>query len=104
MKKLCCALLALLPLSAFAYPIELEKQLNGAEVSATSQEIDHNIAAVQLYNYGQAAAHCSAVFRNGPEAPRSRKVALQAGESSTLSIKFARSIIKLRVQLTCGLK
>lgn len=104
MKNLCCALLALLPLSAFAYPIELEKQLNGAEVSATTQEVDHNIGAILLYNYGQTDARCTAVFRNGPEAPRTRKVELTAGESGTLSIKFARSIIKLRVQLTCGLK
>lgn len=104
MKKLSCALIALLPLGAFAYPIEVEKQFNGAEVSVSTQEVDHNIAAVQLYNYGQAEAQCTAVFRNGPEAPRSRKVALLAGESSTLSLKFARSIIKLRVQLTCGLK
>jgi hypothetical protein len=29
---------------------------------------------------------------------------LAPGQSSNLTIKFARSIIKLRVQLTCGLK
>ena len=34
MKKLCCALLACLPLTVMAYPIEVEKQLNGAEVAA----------------------------------------------------------------------
>ncbi|WP_405118631.1 3-phosphoglycerate kinase [Pseudomonas leptonychotis] len=101
MKKLCCALLACLPLTAMAYPIELEKQLYGAEVSATTQEIDHNMGAVQLYNYGRRDAKCTAVFRNGPEAPRTRQVSLVAGESNNLSIKFGRSIIKLRVQLTC---
>lgn len=104
MKKLCCALFALLPLAAFAYPFELEKQLNGAEVSATTQEIDHNMGAVLLYNYGQSAAHCTGVFRNGPEVPRTRKVLLAAGQSSNMTVKFARSIIKLRVQLTCGLQ
>ncbi|HEX5843221.1 MAG TPA: 3-phosphoglycerate kinase [Pseudomonas sp.] len=104
MKKLCCALLACLPLSVFAYPIELEKQLNGAEVSASTQEVDHNMGAVVLYNYGRSEAQCSAVFRNGPEAPRTRKVSLAAGESSNMTVKFTRSIIRLRVQLTCGLK
>lgn len=104
MKKFCCALIALLPLTAFAYPIEVEKQLNGAEVSVTTQEIDHNMGAVLLDNYGQTAAHCKAVFRNGPEVPRTRKVLLAAGESSNMTVKFARSIIKLRVQLTCGVK
>lgn len=104
MKNICCALIALLPLVAFAYPIEVEKQLNGAEVSVTTQEIDHNMGAVLLYNYGQTEAECSGVFRNGPELPRTRKVLLVPGQSSNLTVKFARSIIKLRVQLTCGLK
>lgn len=103
MKKLCCALLACLPLTAVAYPIEVEKQLNGAEVSASTQEIDHNIGGVQLYNYGRSDAKCTAMFRNGPEAPRTRKVSLAAGESGNLAVKFSRSIIKLRVKLTCEL-
>lgn len=108
MKISCCALLAglslSLPLTVMAYPIEVQKQLNGAEVAATTQEIDHNMAAVQLYNYGRSDAKCTAVFRNGPEAPRTRKVSLVAGENSNLAVKFSRSIIKLRVTLTCALK
>ncbi|WP_282875275.1 3-phosphoglycerate kinase [Pseudomonas peli] len=103
MKKLCCALLVCLPLTVMAYPIEVEKQLNGAEVSVTTQEIDHNMGAVQLYNYGRSDAKCTAVFRNGPEAPRTRKVVLPAGDSNNLAVKFSRSIIKLRVKLTCEL-
>ena len=103
MKKLCCALLACLPLTVMAYPIEVEKQLNGAEVSVTTQEIDHNMGAVLLYNYGRSDAKCTAVFRSGPEAPRTRKVSLVAGESSNLTVKLTRSIIKLRVKLTCEL-
>ncbi|MBS7663221.1 3-phosphoglycerate kinase [Pseudomonas lalucatii] len=103
MRNLCCALIALLPLAAFAYPIELDKTLNGAEVSATTQEIDHNMGAVLLYNYGQTEAQCSGVFRNGPERPRTRKVVLAAGERGNMTVKFARSIIKLRVKLTCTL-
>ncbi|MGE8496415.1 MAG: 3-phosphoglycerate kinase [Pseudomonas sp.] len=104
MKNLCCALLMLLPLGAMAYPINLEKQLNGAEVSATTQEIDHNMGAVLLYNYGETEAECRAVFRNGPEAPRTRKVVLAPGQNSSLTMKFTRSIIRLRIDLTCGLK
>jgi hypothetical protein len=102
MRNLCCALIALLPLSVVAaYPIELDKQLNGTEVSATTQEIDHNMGALRLYNYGQTDAQCSGVFRNGPERPRTRKVMLAAGESSNMTVKFSRSIIRLRVELTC---
>ena len=76
MKKLCCLLFALLPLGAHAYPIELDKQLNGAEVSASTQEIDHNMAALSLYNYGESEAECTAVFRNGPEAQVARHARL----------------------------
>lgn len=101
MKKLCLALAAMLPLSAFAYPTELNKQLNGAEVSATVEDIDADIGSVMLYNYGRADATCTAVFRNGPEAPRTRKTEVRAGESTNLTLKFGRKIIKLRVDLTC---
>ncbi|WP_137820666.1 3-phosphoglycerate kinase [Pseudomonas sp. 2FG] len=102
MKKLCCAVIALLPLSVFAYPIELEKQLNGAEVSASTQDVDFNMGAIQLYNYGKAAAQCQAVFRNGPEAPRTRKIQLAAGQDALLTAKFTNQVIKLRIKLTCN--
>lgn len=104
MKKIFCLLFVLLPLGAQAYPIELEKQLNGAEVSASAQEIDHNMAALMLYNYGQSEAECSAVFRNGPEAPRTRRTLLAPGASNNMTVKFTRSVIRLRISLTCGLK
>lgn len=104
MKKIICLLFVCLPLGAYAYPIELERQLNGAELSATTQEIDHNIAALRLYNYGQSAAECTAVFRNGPEAPRTRRAVLEAGASSNMVVKFTRSVIRLRINLQCGLK
>ncbi|VXC55788.1 conserved exported hypothetical protein [Pseudomonas sp. 8Z] len=97
----CLLLLACLPLGAHAYPIELEKQLNGAEVSATTQDIDLNMAALMLYNYGQRDAECTAIFRSGPEAPRIRRKALTAGASSNMTVKFTRSVIRLRVDLTC---
>lgn len=102
MKKTCLALaVTLLPLTVFAYPSELEKQLNGAEVSAEVQEIDTNIGGLILYNYGQMDAKCKARFRNGPEAPRTRAADLKAGERKLVTMKFARNIIKLRVDLTC---
>ncbi|MDD0844163.1 3-phosphoglycerate kinase [Pseudomonas sp. Gutcm_11s] len=101
MKNCCLALLALLPLTAFAYPTELKKQMNGAEVSATVQEIDSNIGGATLYNYGEADAKCKAVFRNGPEAPRTRSAELKAGDTSNMTVRFARNIIKLRVDVTC---
>ena len=104
MKRICCLLFALLPVVAMAYPIEVAKQFNGAEISVTTQEIDHNMAALMLYNYGQAEAQCTAIFRNRPEAPRTRRAVIAPGATSNMAIKFSRSVIRLRVQLTCELQ
>ena len=82
MKNCCLALLALMPLTAAAYPTELEKQLNGAEVSASIQDIDRNIGGLTLYNYGLTDAKCNAQFRNGPEAPRIRKASTPVSSSN----------------------
>ena len=102
MKKLSCALFALLPMGAFAaYPIDVESQLNGAEVSFSSQEISHDMAALFVVNQGRTAAQCTALFRNGPEAPRTRKVLLQPGQDASLTAKFTRDILRLRIKLTC---
>ncbi|ARU89269.1 3-phosphoglycerate kinase [Pseudomonas sp. M30-35] len=101
MKKLFCAVFTLLPLYVFAYPVEAEKQLNGAEISVTPMDIDDTLGAVGLYNYGQADAECKVIFRNGPEAPRTRKAVLKAGDDINLSVRFSRKIIKLRMQVDC---
>ncbi|MGX5220143.1 MULTISPECIES: hypothetical protein [Pseudomonas] len=101
MNKLCCALFALLPIYAFAYPLETEKHLNGAEITVTPMDIDDTLGAVGLYNYGQAAAECKVVFRNGPEAPRTRKALLKPGDDINLSVRFSRKIIKLRMDVEC---
>lgn len=103
MKKLSCALLALLPLTALAvYPIDVETQLNGTEVSYSSQEISGDMAALFVVNQGRSAVQCSAVFRNGPESPRTRKVLLQSGQDASLTAKFTRDILRLRIKLECN--
>ena len=80
MKNMCAFLLLALPLTALAYPIDVSKQLNGSEVSATAVQIDHNMVGLLLENYGQADASCVARFANGPESPRVRKATLSAGK------------------------
>lgn len=99
------AVLALLPLSGFAaYPIEVEKQLNGAEIAYSTQGLGRDLAALTLQNLGQTPAICSAVFRNGPEAPRTRRTLLEPGQTRNLTAKFSRSVIRLRIKLTCELQ
>lgn len=104
MKKLCCALFALLPALAFAYPIEVEKQYNGAEITYDTTDISDNLAAINIRNLGEATAECKAVFVNGPETPKVRKAIIEGGKSAYLTSNFNRAVIKLRIKLTCNPK
>lgn len=104
MRKFCCALLALLPLSALAYPIDVSKKIDGVSVDYLASDVDGDISSIQLNNYGTNDAVCSVVFTNGPEAPRTRKVTVPAGKSINTTAKFNRAIIKMRIGLTCAPK
>ncbi|MBA1272223.1 3-phosphoglycerate kinase [Stutzerimonas azotifigens] len=103
MKRFCCVLLALLPVAGFAatYPIEVEQKLNDAEISVTPQAIDRDMSALLLYNYGPVPVACTAVFRNGPESPRTRKAVIPSGAQMPMTVKFKRDVIRLRTSLTC---
>jgi hypothetical protein len=101
MKKFCCVLLALLPLTAFAYPIDVQKNLNGMKIDYETFDTDSDIGSIRVANYGDVDASCKAVFSNGPEAPRTRKLGVAAGKHKNATAKFSRNIIKLRIELTC---
>ena len=101
MKKFCCVVLAMLPLTAFAYQIDVEKQLNGLSMDYNAYDTDSDIATLQVNNYGSTDAICKVVFNNGPEAPRTRNIEVAAGKHKNATAKFSRSIIKMRIQLTC---
>ena len=101
MKKLCCVVLAMLPLTAFAYPVDVQKQLNGLSIDYNAYDTDNDIASIQVNNYGDTDATCKVVFSNGPEAPRTRNIEVAAGKHKNATAKFTRSIIKLRIKLTC---
>lgn len=101
MKKLCCAVFALLPVLAVAYPIEVEKQYNGAEIVYDTTDIADNLAAINIQNIGGTTAECKVVFVNGPETPKVRKALIESGKSAYLTATFQRSVIRLRIKLTC---
>ncbi|HBS79827.1 MAG TPA: 3-phosphoglycerate kinase, partial [Pseudomonas sp.] len=62
MKRLCFAALVIFPLSAVAvsYPVELEQELNGAEVLASTETIDRDMAGLVLQNFGEGPVECTA--------------------------------------------
>ena len=101
MKKCCAALLLCLPLGAMAYPIDVQKDLDGVKLDYTAYDTAYDIGAITLNNYGQVAAACRVTFRNGPEAPRVRRINVPAGKSVDVTAKFNRQIIKLRIALDC---
>ena len=101
MKNIIIILSLLFPVAVFAFPFEVEKQLNGAEVEVETLDLGNNMAAVTLKNYGQAAAVCKVRFRNGPEVPHTRKARLAAGEIAHLTARFNTTVIKMRVQVEC---
>ena len=101
MKKFCCVVLAMLPLTAFAYPIDVQKQLNGLSIDYNTYDTDTDIASIQVNNYGSTNAVCKVVFNNGPEAPRTRNIEVAAGKHKNATAKFNRTIIKMRINLTC---
>jgi hypothetical protein len=101
MKKFCCLVLALLPLTAFAYPIDVEKNLNGMKIDYNAYDTDNDIASIQVNNYGDTDAICKVDFNNGPEAPRTRSIEVAAGKHKNATAKFTRTIIKMRINLSC---
>jgi len=101
MNRLCCMLLAMLPVTAFAYPIEVEKQYQGVKIDYVTRDLFYDTGAITVSNFGDVDARCAVVFANGPEAPRTRRVQVAAGKSMDVSAKFNRSIIKLRIKLSC---
>jgi len=102
MKNYCAALLLSLPLTAFAYPIDMEKHMDGVKVDATAYDTAYDLGAITLENYGQVPAACKVTFRNGPEAPRVRRINVPAGKRADVTAKFTRQIIKLRVTVNCA--
>ncbi|KJK20178.1 3-phosphoglycerate kinase [Pseudomonas sp. NPDC087612] len=101
MKKCCAVLLALLPLTALAYPIDVKKDIDGVKVDYTTYDTDRDIGSISVNNYGDVDAQCKVTFRNGPEAPRVRRVNVPAKKSVDATAKFNREIIKLRITLDC---
>ncbi|HAL68094.1 MAG TPA: 3-phosphoglycerate kinase [Pseudomonas sp.] len=104
MKKYCAALLLCLPVIAFAYPIDMEKHMDGVKVDATAYDTAYDLGAITLENYGQVPAACKVTFRNGPEAPRVRRVNVPAGKRADVTAKFNRQIIKLRISVKCAVE
>lgn len=103
MKKLIAATIfaTACPLTAWAFPIDVEVESEGVSVVASSAYLS-NIATVTLLNEGSENALCSATFVNGPERPLPRRVRLNPGEQTLMSQTFVRHITRVRVNVVCN--
>jgi len=59
MIKCCVVVLALLPGVCFAYPIDVQKQLDDTDILVTAHDTAPDMAAVTLQNYGARAVQCA---------------------------------------------
>jgi len=84
-----------------AFSFEVNKQLNGLQISVDTMDLGDNLAAVTLYNYGEQEAQCSVRFQSGPQAPRTRKARVAVQQTVNLTASFSNQVIRMRVQVKC---
>jgi hypothetical protein len=95
------ALVALAPLIAVAFPIDLEMHSQGIDVEPTTSQME-KITVLQLMNHESFPVDCSVQFKNGPELARKRRVTIRAGGRSTIQYTAQRAVIRLKVMISCS--
>lgn len=101
MNRWCVALLAGLPLTALAYPIDVEMVPGDTQISYSAHDIAADLASLTLVNPGENPARCTVTFNNGPEMPRIRRTLLAPGETAHLTVKLHRQVVRLRIDVEC---
>lgn len=96
------AVLAGLPGVALAYPIEIEMAPGDTQISYSAHDIAADLASLTLVNSGENTARCTVTFTNGPEIPRLRRTVLAPGETTHLTVKLHRQVVRLRIDVECS--
>lgn len=90
-----------LPLSASAFPIDVEVLPDQADISVRTTDLA-NMAAVMLSSRDATPQHCRVGFVNGPERPVPRRIVLHPGEEQVVTQFFRREINRVRVTVECS--
>lgn len=99
-RSVCATLVALLPVTALAFTIDLNVVNEGVSVTGTTGYIG-NVATISLENGGNQAARCEVYFENGPERPPRTRLTVEAGEKTTVTQAFQREPTVVRSRVEC---
>jgi hypothetical protein len=96
--------LTLLAMSqAGAYPVDLDIDVEGLEVTITRVDVDAAVI-LQVHNYETTEIRCDFEFRNGPEVARQRKVSVDASAERVVRWTPSRSVVRIKVSGKCWRK
>lgn len=95
-----CALVSVLTQAAPWGPIDVTLQAEGLSVIPEASVLHHQ-AIVSLLNEGAEAIDCQLVFRNGPQTPVQRQVALEPQEVRLVTAPIRREITRLHIEIQC---
>lgn len=99
-RLLVAAALILLAETAAAFPTELAFDDGGLNVEAELVS-DGRLAIVRVTNGENSPLLCDAIFRNGPELGRARRVIVGPSSVATLNWTPRRKVVRLRVEASC---
>lgn len=99
-RLIAAAALLLFSQAAAAYPVDLETDAAGLDITA-EVHTDGVLSVVQVTNHEQAAIRCDARFFSGPDRGRARRAIIEPGQSASLSWTPRRTVVRLRVELSC---
>jgi len=99
-RLLAAAALSLLAGVAAAFPTELAFDDGGLNAEAELIS-DGRLAIVRVTNGESFSLLCDAVFRNGPEVSRLRRVIVGPASVATLNWTPRRKVVRLRVEASC---
>ena len=95
------ALVALIPMLAVAFPVDIQMKSQGIDVEPTTSQME-NMIILQLMNHESFPVDCAVQFQNGPELARKRRIRILAGDRGTIQYTAQRAVIRMRVTITCS--
>jgi hypothetical protein len=99
MKRLCLILCMAASTGAFAYEVELKKELNGLKIH--TEAAAGPLARVILANNDKVIAHCRVEFHLGSGAPVNRAASIRPGKRAILTVPAPEGIDKMKVNADC---